>query len=360
MTTAERAADLASAAESFAGFLGSVSARQLLDLVATELGDPAILDEFRPRAGGLSRALAPRSILHVLSGNTPHAALQTLLRGLLLGAHNRCKLPAGGLPEVAAFRAALPASLASRVELSESLSHEWVSSADAVIVFGGDETIAEFHRRMRPGQIFCAHGHRVSFGIILDDHSDSLPHAARDASLFDQRGCLSPHVFYVRGDSAGFAQSLATEMAAFNAREPRRPLSAADAVRIQAAREDYRFRAANDDHFAIWMSEDGKSTDWTVIHDAANPEFTVSPLDRVIFVKPLPAELGAALANVSAHLSAVGYWPPGEAHARWVAEHVPGASRICPLGEMQFPPLTWHQDGFPVLSSLVRWVDLET
>ncbi len=124
-------------------------------------------------------------------------------------------------------------------------------------------------------------------------------------------------------------------------------------------REDYGFRAANDDHFSIWMSDDGKSTDWTVIHDAANPEFTVSPLDRVVFVKPLPADLGGALAKVSAHLSAVGYWPPGEEHARWVAEHVRGVSRICPLGQMQFPPVTWHQDGGPVLASLVRWVDLE-
>ncbi len=161
-----------------------------------------------------------------VSGNTPHAALQSLLRGLLLGSHNRCKLPTGGLPEVAAFCAALPAPLASLVELSESLPDEWVSTADAVIVFGGDETIAQFHARMRPGQIFCGHGHRLSFGIILDDLPGSLPRAARDASLFDQRGCLSPHGFYVRGDSAAYAQSLSAEMAAFNARQPRRPLTA--------------------------------------------------------------------------------------------------------------------------------------
>jgi hypothetical protein len=108
------------------------------------------------------------------------------------------------------------------------------------------------------------------------------------------------------------------------------------------------------------MSVDGKTTDWTVIHDGANPEFPVSPLDRVIFVKPLPTNLDSALAKVSNHLSAVGYWPRGADHALWVAEHVRGASRICPLGEMQFPPVTWHQDGAPVLASLVRWVDLET
>jgi len=199
----------------------------------------------------------------------------------------------------------------------------------------------------------------VSFAIILDDLAGSLPRAARDASLFDQRGCVSPHVFYVRGDAAAYAESLAVEMATFNARQRRRTLTAAESVRIQAVREDFRFRAANDDHYAIWLSNEGTTTDWTVIYDAVNPEFTVSPLDRVIFVKPLPADLDEALTKVSAHLSAVGYWPPGAEHARWVAAHVRGASRVCPLGEMQFPPLTWHQDGAPVLASLVRWVDLE-
>ncbi len=360
MTTAERAAGLASAAGSFAEWLGAINSAQLLELVRLELGDSAVLDEFCARASGLSRAVPPGIILHVVSGNTPHAALQSLLRGLLLGSHNRCKLPSGGLPEVTAFCAALPEPLASRVELSDTLPDDWVSSADAVIVFGGDETIAQFHARMRPDQVFCGHGHRLSFGIVLDDLRGALPRAARDASLFDQRGCLSPHGFYVRGDSREYATALAGEMAAFHAREPRRPLTAAEAVRIQAVRDDYRFRAANDDHLSIWMSDDGRSTDWTVIHDTVNPEFTVSPLDRVVFVKPLPEDLVSALAKVSGHLSAVGYWPPGAEHARWVASRVPGASRICPLGTMQFPPLTWHQDGGPVLASLVRWVDLES
>jgi len=163
----------------------------------------------------------------------------------------------------------------------------------------------------------------------------------------------------VRGDSAGYARALAGELAAFNLTQPRRPLSAAVSVRIQAARDDYRFRAANDDRYAIWMSDGGRSSDWTVIHDSVSAEFLVSPLDRVVFVQPLPADLEAALAGVSSSLSAVGYWPAGESQARWVAGQVRGASRVCPLGEMQFPPLGWHQDGGPVLSALVRWVDLE-
>jgi hypothetical protein len=39
--------------------------------------------------------------------------------------------------------------------------------------------------------------------------------------------------------------------------------------------------------------------------------------------------------------------------ARW------GATRICPLGLMQKPPLTWRHDGRPALGDLVTWTDFE-
>jgi len=39
--------------------------------------------------------------------------------------------------------------------------------------------------------------------------------------------------------------------------------------------------------------------------------------------------------------------------ARW------GVKRICPLGQMQNPPLTWRHDGRPILADLVTWTDYE-
>ena len=36
-----------------------------------------------------------------------------------------------------------------------------------------------------------------------------------------------------------------------------------------------------------------------------------------------------------------------------------GATRVCPLGQMQNPPLTWRHDGRPALGDLVTWVDWE-
>src|SRR3989442_1639985 len=39
--------------------------------------------------------------------------------------------------------------------------------------------------------------------------------------------------------------------------------------------------------------------------------------------------------------------------ARW------GVTRICPLGQMQNPPLTWRHDGRGTLSELVTWSNWE-
>src|SRR5471030_2978187 len=97
MNTAERASALSLAAAHFP-ILGPCECEELLELIRLELGHGEILDGFRPYGSHFSKA-APRSpILHIVSGNTPHAALQTLLRGLLLGAHNFIKLPSAGLP----------------------------------------------------------------------------------------------------------------------------------------------------------------------------------------------------------------------------------------------------------------------
>ena len=353
MNTLSRAGHLATAAAHFP-FLGALSCDDLLDLVRAELGHAEILDDFQPHGAHFARAHAADTILHIVSGNTPAAGLQSLIRGLLLGSHNLCKIPSEGLAEIESFRAALPAALAERVEISRTLPPDWLTRADAIIVFGKDETAAHFRGLAMLGKIFIAHGHRVSAGFVFDDADfASAAGAARDVSVFDQQGCLSPHAIYVCGDAREYAARLATEMERFNAREPRGSVSLSESLAIRVAREDFAFRAASGD--AALAHSEG-STDWTVVFDPA-PGFPRSPLNRFVFVKPLPSDLASELREVRAHLSCAGIWPALLEHARTLAAL--GFSRICPLGAMQKPPATWHQDGVPCLASLVRWSDFE-
>ena len=355
MNTAERAHHLAAAAARFP-FLGRTTADDLLALVRAELGNAEVLDDFVPYAGHFARAISVGTILHIVSGNTPAAGLQSLIRGLLLGAHNLCKTPAAGLPEIAEFCAGLPPELAARVEIAATLPDDWLPRADALIIFGHDSTIAYFRALARPGQRFIAHGHRLSFGVVFDDPTLTSPSlAARDASLFDQQGCLSPHVFYVSGDARGYAVRLAEEMRAFQEREPRGRVSLSEANAIRTRREELAFRAGQGDPVELWQSEG--STAWTVAFDAT-PGFPRSPLNRFVFVKPLPADLAVELREVRAHLSCAGFWPATRAHARKLASL--GISRLAPLGQMQSPPWTWLQDGAPALAPLVGWVAAES
>ena len=106
---------------------------------------------------------------------------------------------------------------------------------------------------------------------------------------------------------------------------------------------------------ALWESED--STAWTVIYEQ-DPWFASSCLNRLVFVKPLPGDLAGALGPALPWVAAIGIWPVTPENAKHAARLNP--SRICPLGQMQSPPLSWHQEGRQTLAPLVRWVDFET
>lgn len=357
-TLSERANALAEVAAAFP-MLGEIRAGDFRELVRLELGDAEILDGFRPYGNHWARAKALSPLLHIVSGNTPHAALQSLLRGLLIGAHNRIKLPRTGLPEVNAFVAALPEFLRSRVELQTELPPQWWTESRACIVFGDDETLAHFRKRSTGSQRLLEHGHRLSVALVLDDPGyRSIEAAANDVSAFDQKGCLSPHCLYVReGDGLNartYAEKLSRAMEQYDQRIPRAEITREEAAAIFELRTNYQFRGASDSRVQIWASEG--SDHWTVIYED-DAWFATSCLNRCIFVKPLPKNWEESLSPIRHWLSAVGVFPARPEEADWLAGL--GFSRICPLGKMQLPPASWHQDGAPVLVNLIEWVDFE-
>jgi hypothetical protein len=359
MNTSGRASAVAEAAEPFRALLGPTAPEDLLAWVRSELGNADALDLWVDHGKSKTKALAPSTILNVVSGNTPHAALQSLIGGLLLGSRNLVKLPRGGIIEVDELLSGLPDAMRSTVETAEDLPSGWLAQAEAVIVYGSDETIAHFRGLVSPSQVFVGHGHMASLGIVWDDPGfASCDGAARDASLFDQQGCLSPQVFYVREIQPSFAreyaEKLASSMERFNRSHPRGPLTVAEKAEIANLRAAYRFRAAGDLRVALW--EGGANLDWTVVYEE-DSWFPASPLNRVIFVKPLPEDFVNSIGPAVAHIGAVGLFPCTEDLADRFAALRP--SRFCPIGSMQDPPWTWHNGGIPRLASLVKWVDFE-
>jgi hypothetical protein len=284
--------------------------------------------------------------------------VQSLLRGLLLGSHNIIKLPSSGLPELIEWISQLPSDLANLVETHQKITTSQWDEANAVIAIGSEATITSIQQKIRPHQIFIPHGHKVSIGIVTADFAKAAPLAARDASLFNQRGCLSPHAIYVKeihGDEArAFAKLLATAMENFAQTTPPLPLDLSEAGAVRNLRETTRFRAANTTDCQLWESPN--NLNWTVIYDTS-PHLQLSCLNRCIYVRPLPKDLSlSTLGPEAQHLSTIALHPFTQDDAESVAT-LP-AHRICPLGQSQSPSLLWHHDGFAPLASLVTWKDI--
>jgi hypothetical protein len=244
------------------------------------------------------------------------------------------------------------------------------AEADCVTATGSDETLTTIRKQLPGRTRFLGYGYRVSFGYVAGDvltplHAKKIiARAADDVVAWDQLGCLSPHVFYVQSGGAvsplQFAEQLAAELERREQTAPRGKLTADLAATIASRRAIYEVRAAHALETYLWQSQN--STAWTVVCEA-DSRFPISCLYRFIYVKPV-ADLTEVLQSADAmrgQVSTVGLAVPEHQAseistrlARW------GATRICSLGQMQNPPLTWRHDGRPALGDLVTWTDYES
>ena len=364
-------------------FFLQLTADNLQALVAQDLGHPQRLDELAAspaehKAQRAAIACGPELLVHIAAGNVPNSALSSLVLGLLTRSAQfmKCAEGAALLPRLFAHSLyELEPKLGACLEIAEwrggvtGLEAALFAEADCVTATGSDKTLADIRRRLPDRARFLGYGHRVSFGFIAHEalvgfHAKKIvARAADDVVAWDQRGCLSPHVLYVEhggGLSAEqFAEMLASELARRETSEPRGTLDTQAAAAIASRRAFYEVRAAHSPETRHWCSEN--STAWTVVYET-DPRFQLSCLNRFIYVKgvtSLPAALEAA-DSVHGQVSTVGV-AASEIRTREIAEQLArwGATRVCPLGQMQNPPLTWRHDGRPALGDLVTWTDFE-
>jgi len=331
----------------------------LLQVLEEELGDPLFLDTFRPRAFGRSRAYGPRLTTHVLSGNIPGLAAPSLIYTLLAKSAVLVKSSS----DEPIFPSLFARSIATvDPELGRCLAVAWwkggeetleaiaFSRSDVVMAYGSDTAITSLKSRVQ-GR-FIGYGHRLSFGVIgreaLSDLDEVARRAAYDTSMFDQQGCLSPHLFYIEEGGPAtprdFAEALAQAMDELHKTLPRGKLLSQEASTIHQLRGAYEFREIAGQDVAVYA---GEGTSWTVIYES-DPTFLPSCLNRTVRVKPI-GDLGRVVQLVAPYapnLSAVGVAaPPDRLLPLADALGRLGVNRICPLGRMQYPPPGWHHDG---------------
>jgi hypothetical protein len=322
----------------------------------------------------------PELLVHIAAGNVPNPALMSIVLGLLTRSAQFAKCASGSafLPRLFAHSIyAADAKLGACLEIAgwrggnTELETSLFAEADCVTATGSDETLVAIRTRLPVKTRFLGYGHRVSFGFVADAvlHGSSarqiISNATDDVVAWNQLGCLSPHVVYVQtgGEVSPekFAELLADELERREQIEPRGELPAEHAAAIASRRGIYEIRAAHSPETTQhWCSRN--STAWTVVYEA-DARFQLSCLNRFIYVKPV-RDLAEALQyaeTVRGQVSTVGLGVPehkleelATQLARW------GVTRVCPLGRMQNPPLTWRHDGRPVLGDMVTWTDMET
>lgn len=354
------------------------TADRLARLVRAQFADPAVLDGFRPGPGGSRRrAFGHRLVVQLGAGNVAGVSVGGVARALLArspvllkpGLHDAvlpvlyARALADCDPELAAALAVLywPGGAAAT-------EAEVLTQAGLVVVYGGADTVEAVRARLPATTPLVAYGHRVGVALVGREalaagRADGTAMAAAGAlAAFDQRGCVSPHLFWVEEGGAltpaEWAARLAAALTAVEKDLPAGPAPAEVASRVQQLRGTSELKQAAGEGVRVFRPA---GVEWTVVYDP-DPAFAPSCLGRFAWVKPVPdlervARLLTALRPV---LQTAGLCGAGARAASLVDQlGRAGVSRVTPLGRMAWPPAWWHHDGGDPLRALVRWVDWE-
>lgn len=316
---------------------------------------------------GLSRARPGQLAVVVLAGNVFTAAAHGLGMPLLFG----WPVVAKSSSQEDVFAPVLEIALSmADPELAGSLRAVSIGSdddtgtrvlfeqADAVSVYGSDQTLNAIRAQLSATVSFLPHGHGLGVALVgrraLDTESharDAAARLARDVAAYDQRGCLSPHVAWaIRGGHVPplrFAKLVFEALDALRVSLPRGALTMA----ASSAQLSWRAQAAMR---GTLLEGDG----FSVAHETGG-HARIGPCYRNLLLLELDAEseLPSKIAPLSIHLKSLGVAGLDD-HALLLASlPARSAPRVCALGTMQTPPIDALADGLFPWDGLVRFID---
>jgi hypothetical protein len=366
------------ASEIVIGMARDWTAERLTELLRRELHDPGVLDGFcRLDEGRSVRARGPLLTFHVGAGTVPGVSVTSMIRALLVKSAVLLKPGLGDVVLPVLFAEALAEEspeLSDAVAVtywpggSSSLEDLALQRAEAVVAYGGNEAIDSLRTRTPLTARFIAYHHRVSVGLVGREAltAERAPGVARAAaravSMFDQRGCVSPHAIYVEQggavDPEEWAALLASAMADLEGELPGGHLTAADASAVHQMRGAAELREASGSGVRVFSPDESF---WTVILED-EIGFTPSCLNRVVSLFPTPdlCQVAGSLGEVGDYLQTVAVEGAGD-RLPILAEALcqVGATRITSFEKVPWPPPWWHHDGASVFAGLIRWIDLE-
>lgn len=343
-------------------------------------GNPACMDTFvRLEDLGKMVMARPRGlIVHWLAGNVPALGAVSLVQGILTKNANAVKLPQENglfLPSffnrIARFehqtkrgRVVSGKDLAAAViflfcEKDDVESQRRMSlTSDVRVAWGGQEAVENVLRLPKkqdaedvvfgPKYSLAAIGREALDPAGLDAVALRL---AMDASVFEQRGCNSPHAAFV--ETGGkispfeFARALASAMEKTLRRIPRQPVSAGEAYAVVSLRNKY---ALEGEVFA------SPGTEWTVIYSEEKASLPACG-GRLVFVRPI-SDIGDVIEHIRPGAQTLGLLLDDKRRIPFAEKAAAaGIARITAIGKMSLYDHPW--DGLFPMERFVRWVSLE-
>ncbi len=306
-----------------------------------------------------ARLFAPKKMIHVWPA-LPGAGLTPVLMGWLMGAQQIVRPSSRGQYFAELVHRRSKEILGTRDDEFELLfgtpDERW-KQAEVLIASGSDETIESLRsflgepgHRGRPTLI--GYGHRVSFGVLVDDGSRSVLEQAErfatDAVMWHQTGCFSARAIIFCGTyerSIAFCERLGEAIALCEARLGATNLDDARlAARAQA-------RGVAELMGAIY----GNGVGWAQPRNTPWYGDTISTHTLGVHTIQDIAEIGQIIKVPSHQLQGCALYAPRHARRAWAeALARQGVTRICSPGMLQSPPPSWFHDGQPNMLDMVR------
>lgn len=356
-------------------YLGHMFSRASMEfMIEQEIGGKDLLDgwrEVQAPSGRPARVRAfPTRLLHVIAGNSPGVAANTVIRGALTKGVHLLKLPSNELFSAPAILAALSEAAPGHPVAKSFSAAYWRGGDEAVegmlfrpqyfdkiVAWGGESTIKGALKYVGPGLELVAFDPKTSISMIGREvfASQEILEAAaeagaHDATLMNQEACTSSRYQFIEGSVEDIDRYCALLQAKLG--EGRRSASAEPRPISRSIRDEVEGLRDMEDFYRVWGGYEGKGL---VVRSEEPVDFY--PEGKVVNVVAVE-RLEDAIRNVNVATQTVGVYPPERKAQLRNALASAGAQRIVSLGAVT-PETGLPHDGFYPLHRFVRWVNDE-
>jgi hypothetical protein len=355
--------------------LGHMFSRAAMEfMIAQEIGGKDLLDGWREVATPSGRSARVRAfpcrLLHVIAGNSPGVAANTVIRGALTKGAHLLKLPSNELFSAPAILAALSEAAPGHPVARSFSAAYWRGGDEAIegllfrpqyfdkiVAWGGESTIKGALKYVGPGLELVAFDPKTSISLIGREAfaSEAALEAAaeagaHDATIMNQEACTASRFQFVEGSLDQidrYCEHLQAKLG-----QARRSASGQPRPIARSLRDEIDGLRDLEDYYRVWGGYEGRGL--VIRSDEAVDFYPEGKVVNVVAVE----RLEDALRHVNVATQTVGVYPPQRKAVLRDLLASAGAQRIVSLGSAT-PEVGLPHDGFYPLHRFVRWVNDE-